>query len=71
MTKATPLFLLAALVLTAFPSLASAQGDRSDAPQFQEPLRVFLDCERYICDSDHFRREVDFISYVRDRTSSS
>jgi hypothetical protein len=28
---------------------------------------VFLDCERFICDSDHFRREVNFISYVRDR----
>ncbi len=29
------------------------------------PLRVFLDCWR--CDMDHFRREVAFISYVRDR----
>lgn len=32
-----------------------------------EPLRVFLDCEPFICDFDHFRREVAFVSYVRDR----
>ena len=30
-------------------------------------LRVFLDCPRYVCDSDHFRREVPFVNYVRDR----
>ncbi len=32
-----------------------------------DPLSVFLDCERFICDFDHFRREVDFINYARDR----
>jgi len=31
----------------------------------EEPLRVYLDCWR--CDMDYFRREVPFISYVRDR----
>lgn len=67
MTKATPLFLLAVLFPAVFPPSASAQGGRSGAPQGQEPLRVFLDCERFICDSDHFRREVEFVSYVRDR----
>ena len=30
-------------------------------------LRVFLDCPRFICDSDHFRREVPFVNYMRDR----
>jgi hypothetical protein len=67
MNKATPLFFLAALFLSALPLLASAQQDLSGSPQSHEPLRVFLDCEEYICDSDHFRREVDFVSYVRDR----
>jgi hypothetical protein len=38
----------------------------TDAPS-EEMLRVFLDCERYICDFDHFRREVDYVSYVRQR----
>ncbi len=32
-----------------------------------EALRVFLDCERFICDLDHIRREVNFINYVRNR----
>jgi len=32
-----------------------------------DALRVFLDCERFICDLDHIRQEVDFVSYVRDR----
>ncbi|MBT8395754.1 MAG: hypothetical protein HKO65_20425 [Gemmatimonadetes bacterium] len=67
MTRATSLFLLAALFPAAVPCLGSAQEDRSATAQKQEPLRVFLDCERFICDSDHFRREVGFISYVRDR----
>ena len=35
--------------------------------QTPEALRVFLDCERFICDLDHLRREVEFINYVRNR----
>ena len=67
MRKATVLILSAALFPFALPPFASAQEGRAAARQSQEPLRVFLDCERFICDQDHFRREVDFISYVRDR----
>ena len=33
-------------------------------------LRVFLDCERRTCDFDHFRREVAFVNYVRDRADA-
>lgn len=58
MNPSTVLRSLAVLFAAAIPSIASAQ---------QEPLRVFLDCDGRTCDSDHFRREVDFISYVRDR----
>ena len=43
----------------------SGQGVPPSGPPQEEPLRVFLDCQR--CDMDHFRREVAFISYVRDR----
>lgn len=67
MKKATSLVLPGTLFLIALPNLAFAQEDPPGSPQSQEPLRVFLDCEEFICDSDHFRREVDFISYVRDR----
>jgi hypothetical protein len=31
-------------------------------------LRVFLDCNTFQCDSDHFRTEIDFVNWVRDRT---
>lgn len=41
---------------------AATQGT---APPQEEPLRVYLDCWR--CDMDYFRREVPFVSYVRDR----
>jgi len=67
MSKAAPIFMLAVLFLSTLPSRASGQEETADTRQSQEPLRVFLDCERFICDSYHFRREVDFISYVRDR----
>ena len=44
-------------------------GTEASAAQETEngALRVFLDCPRFICDSDHFRREVPFVNYVRDR----
>ncbi len=42
------------------PPPASAPVDR------QQPIRVFLDCEE--CDFDHFRREIAFVDYMRDRT---
>ncbi|NND71519.1 MAG: hypothetical protein HKN43_08060 [Rhodothermales bacterium] len=34
----------------------------------QNALSVFLDCDR--CDEDYFRREIDYVDYVRDRTLS-
>lgn len=45
--------------LTAQEPEGAAPGDSQDA------LRVFLDCQR--CNFDHFRREVPYVSYVRDR----
>jgi len=62
-------FLIFLAVLSGFampPKAAAIQGP-PPIPGQEEPLRVFLDCEGYICDFDHFRREVGFISYVRDR----
>lgn len=43
----------------------SSQERPPEEASLEAPLRVFLDCWR--CDMDHFRREVAFISYVRDR----
>jgi len=65
MRPTVPLFWI--LALLAIPSLEPALGQEVQTltPGQEEPLRVFLDCWR--CDMDHFRREVAFISYVRDR----
>jgi hypothetical protein len=67
MDKAALLLSLVAFFSTALTSRASAQVEHPSPSQAQEPLKVFLDCDRRICDFDHFRREVTFISYVRDR----
>ena len=33
----------------------------------QGSLRMFLDCPNFFCDLDFYRREINFVSYVRDR----
>ncbi len=32
-----------------------------------QALHIFLDCRSRFCDFDHFRREIAFVNYVRDR----
>jgi hypothetical protein len=47
-------------------TLCRAAAAQPAAPQAAHPLvRVFLDCNR--CDEDYLRREVTFVTYVRDR----
>jgi len=36
------------------------------APQ-SEALYVFLDCQTFHCDFDHFRREIPYVNWMRDR----
>jgi len=36
------------------------------APQ-ADALHVFLDCQTFWCDFDHFRREIPFVNWMRDR----
>ncbi|MEK7379753.1 MAG: hypothetical protein AAB075_01940, partial [Gemmatimonadota bacterium] len=33
-------------------------------------LKVFLDCESYLCDPDFFRTEIAWVNWVRDRTDA-
>lgn len=35
--------------------------------QESEALRVFLDCQTFPCDFNHFRREIGFVNWMRDR----
>ncbi|MDX1393625.1 MAG: hypothetical protein R3195_04520 [Gemmatimonadota bacterium] len=48
------------------PDSAQVAADSALAAAGQA-LSVFLDCERRVCDFDHFRREVGFVNYARDR----
>ena len=70
----TAWFHVAGLLLAAMASLVSspgsAQEEMLDAGAEDSLLRVFLDCDRRTCDFDHFRREVSFVNYVRDRTDA-
>lgn len=38
-----------------------------EAPEAGPAIRVFLDCQGALCDFDHFRREILFVDWVRDR----
>lgn len=50
---------VAAVLFTFCPLLGYAQQG--------EALRVFLDCQTFFCDFDHFRREITWVNWVRDR----
>ena len=54
------------LVLAAVPVGAQAV-DAPDLPLEASALRVYLDCR---CDTDYIRREIPFVTYVRDRQAA-
>jgi len=64
---------LPALTLATPPDLLSAQlvspGMRQGQGQGQR-IRVFLDCQSRNCDSNHFRTEIPWVNWVRERTDS-
>ncbi len=60
-------------ILISLSGAASASANVQEAAdtaqrQSTQALRVFLDCRSRFCDFDHFRREITFVNYVRDRT---
>lgn len=38
-----------------------------ETPPTDAALRVYLDCQTFHCDFDHFRREIPFVHWMRDR----
>ena len=62
--------LLVVATASLIPSKGSTQEPVLDSGPEDSLLRVFLDCERRMCDFDHFRREVSFVNYVRDRAGT-
>jgi hypothetical protein len=63
MKRLTVAFACVCLALLAPGTSSLAQ----EIPEQEEGLKVFLDCPPFICDFDHFRREVAFVDYMRDR----
>lgn len=59
----TALTLASCLALTMPITAATAQG----AAEQDNTLLVFMDCQARNCDFDHFRREVTWVNWVRDR----
>jgi hypothetical protein len=56
------------LTLAALAVLLPAGGAAQPRPDSAPPaLRVFLDCNAEACDFDHLRREIPWVSWVRDR----
>jgi hypothetical protein len=47
------------------PGSATAQNNGSIQAQ---SINVFLDCQAPGCDTEHFRNEIEFVNWVRDRT---
>jgi len=60
------LLLVSAFSLTFF-AATQAQDTPTTQSERSNGLNVFLDCNRMRCDMDHFRREISFVNYVRDR----
>ncbi|MCH7490851.1 MAG: hypothetical protein IID05_09155, partial [Gemmatimonadetes bacterium] len=52
------------IVVSAAPGTVAAQEVPADR---DAALRMFLDCPNFFCDLDFYRREISFMSYVRDR----
>ena len=64
---------IASLLATlALPLALMQEPAAPPAPQAQhdEALRIFLDCQPWICDIDHIRTEITFVNFVRDRTDA-
>lgn len=59
---------LAALPVPADSARAQAPPDTTAASPSQ--LRVFLDCPGRVCDASHIRRQISYVSWVRDRQAS-
>jgi hypothetical protein len=54
----------------ALPGALRGQEAADTVQAADQALRVFMDCRSRHCDFDHFRREIAFVNYVRDRTDS-
>ncbi len=68
MKSSTTRKIILALASVAAVARSAAAQEPAVSPE-REPSapRVFMDCRSRFCDFDHFRREISFVNYVRDR----
>jgi hypothetical protein len=66
MKAARPVFLVLLAGIGAVAALLGCPSPGS-SQEVGPPLRVFIDCDNSYCDFDHFRREIMFVDYMRDR----
>lgn len=67
MTRIGPLlFVVSSLLFGSTASLGS-QEPADTAAAGGEALQVFVDCRAPFCDLDHFRREIGFVNWMRER----
>lgn len=62
----SPIVATAVLALSVFCVSRAAEAQQG----VSDPPNVFLDCNTRSCDFDHFRREITWVNWVRDRTDS-
>lgn len=60
--------LLTVIVLTVVPLTShTVRAQEPGPPSAPQALSVFMDCNDHNCDSDHFRREITWVNWMRDR----
>ena len=57
------------LAILSVPTISLAQDDPAIQTENTNGLNVFLDCHTW-CEMDHFRREIAFVNWVRDRADA-
>lgn len=76
---ALPPILVLPLVLVLVAPVGSAAQDGTppgqdepagNAAQAEGPVRIFLDCPGFLCDFDYIRRQLPFVTWVRERQSA-
>lgn len=62
------------LLPVAGPAEATTSSLQARSDTLPEPppsqVRVFLDCPGHLCDTDHIRRQIEYVSWVRDRKAA-
>src|SRR5688572_20202023 len=62
--------LLALAAALAILATQPADAVRAQTPEAASSINIFLDCQASGCDTSHFRTEIAWVNWVRDRTAA-